>query len=797
MSPVNVRPWGHSGVPLALLPLMSCWLMILALAAIPVSAAAAENLALGASYAFSRPPLYELTRDEGDASQLTDGRLAEGMLTAGTMWMSKWGVGWLTDAHPISIEIDLGREQPVGKVCLRSARGTEAGVSFPRRVDVLVSGDQAHYIWTGRLSPLADAGEGSYLAREFCSHDIGRSGRYVRLEVAAQGSYFFTDEIVVKETQRAAGKDSGSGAATARTSAAPLAAGDIKSFVLKHEALSQTVAALIQRYRGYDRAEVARERLDRVALTLDGGKADLDLAALSMLDQMIRRIVRDVRLARGGGVEVRQADPWALATPMDGAVLNNDPGPLDIPAGGHGLLAVAIEHVEPEAVYFSISATVAGAGANNGLTVTPYEVALVTRADGVRMGDPLVPLRDGRLRVAMGETRQMCLDIHARPGAKVESAVVTLHVEAELAGGHLTRSIAFPVAIHAVPLPEAPPSTVAWGYLNALPIRDKPSAAVADMLDHGLNTAVLPAAHVPWPKEGAKPEDVLIGDYRLFDEVMKSLEGHRQYLFFLGFNSDSSNRTFGRRHEFLSESWKALFSAWVKEWSTRMNAAGIGYDAFALYPVDEPHAGEERDNLVAVARLIKQANPNIRVYTTLHVPEALSESLIEVVDIFQLNWVIVTPAVLSRLKNRGRQVWLYAAMGGGKGGDPASYYRAQAWEAFNLGLSGFGFWAYADTGLSGSAWDDTDDVRPDFAVIYDSSSGIVSSKRWEAWREGVQDFALLNAAQRAARDPASRHRVEELARQGGTHIADPKGLAETRRRLFEIVRSASPVGIAP
>ena len=152
--------------------------------------------------------------------------------------------------------------------------------------------------------------------------------------------------------------------------------------------------------------------------------------------------------------------------------------------------------------------------------------------------------------------------------------------------------------------------------------------------------------------------------------------------------------------------------------------------------------------------------------------------------------------MVSKLKERGKQVWAYAAVGGGKAGDPARFYRAQAWEAFALGVSGFGFWAYADVGQSGTAWNDTDDVRPDYAVIYEGHPGIISSKRWEAWREGVQDFALLSAALANARTETERKAVNTLAAEGRQALGDSARFVKIRRKLFELA-SARGTGDPP
>ena len=71
-----------------------------------------------------------------------------------------------------------------------------------------------------------------------------------------------------------------------------------------------------------------------------------------------------------------------------------------------------------------------------------------------------------------------------------------------------------------------------------------------------------------------------------------------------------------------------------------------------------------------------------------------------------------------------------------------------AWWAWYYGARGVGFWSYSDTGGS-SAWEDVDGRRPDWAVVYETPRGIVSSRRWEAFREGLEDYVLLSGANKS------------------------------------------------
>jgi hypothetical protein len=122
----------------------------------------------------------------------------------------------------------------------------------------------------------------------------------------------------------------------------------------------------------------------------------------------------------------------------------------------------------------------------------------------------------------------------------------------------------------------------------------------------------------------------------------------------------------------------------------------------------------------------------------------------------------------------------------GKKADPFREYRLQAWNAFKYRAIGIGFWAYAETGSSGTAWDDSDGNRPDYAVIYERGNGIVSRKRWEAWREGVEDYELLLQAKKKVKPGQEAGEFERRVSGILERPNDYSYCVETRRFLLEI-----------
>ena len=105
-------------------------------------------------------------------------------------------------------------------------------------------------------------------------------------------------------------------------------------------------------------------------------------------------------------------------------------------------------------------------------------------------------------------------------------------------------------------------------------------------------------------------------------------------------------------------------------------------------------------------------------------------------------------------------MWTYECLEPMKAQEPYSYYRLLPWRAFQRNQSGAGFWIYY-YGLGFKPgevpWDDT--LRPlGFSgVVYGTKQdealvnkeSIVPSRRWEAWREGVEDYQYLYELQKA------------------------------------------------
>jgi hypothetical protein len=118
---------------------------------------------------------------------------------------------------------------------------------------------------------------------------------------------------------------------------------------------------------------------------------------------------------------------------------------------------------------------------------------------------------------------------------------------------------------------------------------------------------------------------------------------------------------------------------------------------------------------------------------------------------------------------------------------PVGRYRALPWRAWRYQLDGIFFWCYP-----GSAWNELPLEGFNYGHIYEGYRGEpVSSKRWEAWSDGLEDYLLLRAyADRlgqtsAVTNPQSDDEalLAEAQAVGDHNGGDPAEMTALRQRI--------------
>jgi hypothetical protein len=202
--------------------------------------------------------------------------------------------------------------------------------------------------------------------------------------------------------------------------------------------------------------------------------------------------------------------------------------------------------------------------------------------------------------------------------------------------------------------------------------------------------------------------------------------------------------------------------------------------------VDEPCSEKNAEDVVNFGKLLQAADREQQIFVTVY--NAVTLEALKMMAPYVNLWVPSLGlseeqrAIVEKTHPEWRRL-SYSVIG--RSGHPYWNYRANGITAYARGYEGIGFWNYNDCGGSAdsSVWDDNDGTGSDYAVIYEGSDGPVTSVRWEAWRQGIQDYrycewltTLVGSCPDAALGTEARTLVAELidryGKSGQTTTAD-------------------------
>jgi len=404
----------------------------------------------------------------------------------------------------------------------------------------------------------------------------------------------------------------------------------------------------------------------------------------------------------------------------------------------------------------------------------------VVTKDGQVLPDPLPKLGTGaevELELPPGMTQDLWLMVDStglEAGMYWTGLVVT-------AGGEWRQPRLLKVKVHTAEFPEdIGIHTFAYAYTTWPLLKDRTEQSRADLRAHRINTYVIHGAFTPWPVFGEQGEWEGL-DWTKMEEQIALHEGAKCLLVWQGLElGERLNKlTPEGGPEYPSAGWRTYTERWAKELAEGMRERGFGYDQWALYIVDEPSAGR-----AAIARTVGEAvdaaDPDIRIFENPYgaASETDMELMAPVIDIWCPSLDTAHDERLAFCRETADEVWMYQVLG--KTTPPLHSFRVAFWEAFDRDLKGFGFWDYAD--CRGSVWDAKDADRHDYAVVYDGDpEELIPSKRWEAYREGAEDHAMLEMM-RARDEKSARKWVREVL-----EAPDAETVAKVRRRLVRAV----------
>ncbi len=130
-----------------------------------------------------------------------------------------------------------------------------------------------------------------------------------------------------------------------------------------------------------------------------------------------------------------------------------------------------------------------------------------------------------------------------------------------------------------------------------------------------------------------------------------------------------------------------------------------------------------------------------------------AEAIVPLIDIAQVQ---EKQNLVSHLPAQTSEIWTYKNGSPARSLPPYEFYRLMAWRAFSNDATGIGFWNYANEGKDEKLnliANRLTSPASSYSAIYDGPGReIISSRRWEAFSLGIEDYSILKLMRRSLED---------------------------------------------
>lgn len=315
------------------------------------------------------------------------------------------------------------------------------------------------------------------------------------------------------------------------------------------------------------------------------------------------------------------------------------------------------------------------------------------------------------------------------------------------------REVPITINVSPVRLPEGVYAQMNW--VSSTPA-DTSDQQLKDMLDHGMSVVYGPA--LPTLNLDAEGNLAAPIDWTATDSGLARLPGYVQILYF---SPPTVKWPEGAKVDAEGPLADKGFATAIHELTKHLAEKGFSYDRWAFYPMDEPWLTGLGNipGLRKFCQRVKAADPQARIYadpTGLIRVEYLQEFK-DLIDIWQpeVNILKRDPKVREWFQQNAKTLWAYEATDPAKDLLPLGYYRGYGWIAWYLHLKGAGFWCY-------KAFDDWYPLESShWSVVYPTNREVTPSRRWEACRDGQEDYRLFCALREAIQQARNRNHVQE------------------------------------
>jgi hypothetical protein len=453
-----------------------------------------------------------------------------------------------------------------------------------------------------------------------------------------------------------------------------------------------------------------------------------------------------------------------------------------------GSQAIAISNTQSAPTSVEVSADAVGKDAPSIKVRRGWQVSC---PDLAFRPDPLALAENGKITLQPGETTFVWFEISSHD---VRAGQYALPIT--IKSSNSTALVKLSVDVADVRMPEVLDCILFnYSYLDEMGfIRKYKAEAIEDLRRHYINSFVIPMV----PEVKADDEGNLVGvlDFTRVDAQIAMYRPHaKKLIFFWGANVTADLNTFPNL-KFLSDPWKKALVAFYQQWVRHLGEMGLTPDDYIMYPFDETSRPAAKE----VYEVLKSVEPQVKLLLnpTTGYKRAELEAIAPVVDYWQPSFEAMVkphPEDYEFLRSTGKDCWTYSCANG----TPMptyDYNLARHWAAWKLGMKGVSQWCYADHGgwESDNSWKF---VRGAFAMVYARENApadlplpeaLTPSRRWEAWREGAQDYQLLNMAKaKAANSPELAAAVKKLVSNVVDHPEDLVAADHSRAELLRLL----------
>ena len=375
----------------------------------------------------------------------------------------------------------------------------------------------------------------------------------------------------------------------------------------------------------------------------------------------------------------------------------------------------------------------------DGLQIISRESLHIRARQGQLPADLLPELsRDGVVVIPPGENRQILLEIDTR---KAETgiycgALKAVNLKDDSAA---EREITVEVIARSLPL-RHPLHVMTWDCSLRKSAGKERENLLIELQNHYVNNFHV-LEKTPW-KADADGNLTSGPDFSVLDRTLDFLKGKGMLLL----RCAALNP--GKAPDIRTEAGAKAYGNFVKALVAHMRGKGFNYDDYALYPMDE----NTGDIFLALAKAAKKADPAVMIFAN---PVKGKEEILRVtVDGNYCEYLQFSTSYLDRTdiieKVRGhlKIVSAYWCPVVQKKFYP-EWYRNMGQTAWRLNLNGIGYWTSlwmrGNEKLRGFPWDDfRGKIASDVTVYPGRNYENVPSRRWKAFRAGLEDFLVFD-----------------------------------------------------